>query len=103
MTTRSGKQYQSSTDKTMATGGEQAAATVEEMMKLLIENWRKREEEITKERQRRELEVSEERKRREKEMEQRMRELREQMDVLLMLVGEASQKDAVALAGKGLR
>lgn len=61
MTTRSGKKYHSSTiDKTMVMGAEQAVASVEEMMKLLIKHRQKWEEEITNGHRRCEQEVLEE-------------------------------------------
>lgn len=92
MTTRSEKKYHSSTrDKTMEMGAEQAAASVEEMMKLLIKDRRKQEEQITEEHRRQEIkQVLEERECCEKEIEQRMREIHEQIDALSKLVGGAS-------------
>lgn len=106
MATRSGLIYK---PKEATMEGEQS---VQEMMKLLIEDRRKREEEIAAERTRREEEIAAERKRqqdelaaertkreeerqaREKEMQAQMDDMRAQMDRLMKVVETTAKTEA---------
>ena len=60
--------------------------SVADLLKLMIEDRQKREEEITQERQRREQEMTIERERREQEMDQRVQEMTRQMELMRDLV-----------------
>ena len=78
MTTRVGTQYKPQEEM----GSEGDRKSLEEMMAQLIEDRRKREEEIAAERAQREAEITAEWKRREEEREAREREVKLQMDAM---------------------
>ena len=62
---------------------------MEEILRMLVDDRRRRDEEFAEERRKREEEVEAERQRREREVEVRMAEMREQMATLLRLVSES--------------
>ncbi len=108
MCTRSGRVYRIvSRTETSAMSEEQSGSTgesisVTDMMKLLLEDRRMREEEVAQERRRREQEMAEERHRRKEEMMAERHPQQEQIDRLMQLVeasqtrGEARTSSAVA-------
>ena len=99
MTTRSGLSYKAREMETKT--------SLQEMMKLLIEDRRKRESEIAAERVRREEEIAaerakheEERKAREREVQLQMDEMRSQMEELMKVVEAKESKPAKELSMK---
>ena len=77
MTTRSGRRYKKGE---MAEEDTTGGVGVAEMMRLFLEDRKRREEELVEERRRREEEFAEERRRREEEVRQQMQLLRETME-----------------------
>ena len=92
MTARSGLSYRGSGEM-METGHAQASATetevtgdVQKVLQMLLEDRRKREEEIAAERCQREQEAAAERERQKRETERRLQEMQKHVDALLRVV-----------------
>ena len=93
MTTRSGLNYRSHTGIMSETGHSQAsgretegAGDIQKVLQMLLDDRRKREEEIAAERRQREQEAAAERERQERETERRLQEMQKHVDALLKVV-----------------
>ena len=93
MTTRSGASYQVNMSETRETGDHTEATAMDsaQLIKVLMEERQRREQEVAEERRRREQEVAEERCQREREVEQQRKQVQEQMDLLMKLVRDQSE------------
>ena len=90
MTTRSDLNYRSHTRIMSETGHSQASGPeteavgdIQKVLQMLLDDRRKREEEITAERRQREQEAAAERKRQERETVRRLQEMQKHVDALL--------------------
>ena len=86
MTTRSGRTYK----RTMSQEGTEETSTIADLMKMMIEDWKKREEEIANERERRDREV-----------EARVQKMARQMEVMRSLVKESQKEPEEIVAWVG--
>ena len=75
----------------MASDGTEGS--VADVLRMLVEDRRRREEELAEELKRREEQMTEEREHREKETEERMRMMQQQMEALQKLVAESSKQE----------
>ena len=93
MKTRSGASYQVNMSETRETGDHTEATAMDsaQLIKVLMEERQRRDQEVAEERQRREQEVAEERRQREREVEQQRKQMQEQMDLLMKLVRDQSE------------
>ena len=102
MTTRSGLHYKemSETGQTGATMSE-ATTDVQQVLQLLLEDRRKREEEIAAERRQREEEVAAERERQERETNRRLQEMQQHVESLLKVVERTQEASGGPTSGAG--
>ena len=89
MTTRSGRSYRKPGEMT----SDGAEGNIADVSRMLVEDRKRREEELVEELRRREEKMTEEREHREKETEERMRMMQQQMEALQKLVAESSKRE----------
>ena len=70
-----------------------AEGNIADVSRMLVEDRKRREEELVEELRRREEKMTEEREHREKETEERMRMMQQQMEALQKLVAESSKRE----------
>ena len=71
--------------------GASAPTDLQQVLQLLMEDRRQREEEIAAERRQREEDIARERRQREEETERRLREMQQHVDSLLQVVGKTQE------------
>ena len=104
MTTRSGLNYReremSQPGDTDATGSEETT-DIQQVLRLLMEDRRKREEEIAAERRQREEEVAAERERQDRETQRRLQEMQQHVESLLKVVEKTQEASGGPTSGAG--